>query len=168
MTAEFKRLGKRGSYRLGELRFKPGREPERPRAFEPRFTRPDRGAPTSAWLLGLLVGTLLIALGAVLGLWFMPFAAGLLAGVANWVGRWPLRIAAPAMAVMAAVGWAAPLGWSVLHGEAYGPVAREVAAIIGLPGYAAVGMIAVLLVAVVQALVGYWLGRAVAPRRASR
>jgi hypothetical protein len=168
MSAEFKRLGRRGSYRLGDLRFKAGQEPGRPPAFQPRFKRPDRGAPTSVWLLGLLAGALIIVVGTGLGLWLMPFAVGLLAGVANWVGRWPLRIAVPAVTAMAAGGWIVPLGWSVFRGAAYGPVAREIAAIIGLPGYAAVGMIAVVLVAVIEALVGYWLGRALALRSAGR
>ncbi|HEY2504919.1 MAG TPA: hypothetical protein VGI58_00240 [Streptosporangiaceae bacterium] len=167
MTAEFKRLGRRGAYRLGDLRYKAGQEPGGP-AFRPRFTRPDRSAATSVWLLGLLAGSVVIIAGTALGLWFMPFAVGLLAGVANGVGRWPPRVAMPAVAATATAGWAIPLGWSVLRGAAYGPVAREIAAQVGLPGYAAVGMIAVVLVAVIQALVGYWLGRALAPRPASR
>ena len=168
MSAEFKRLGKRGAYRLGDLRYKAGQDAGPPSSFRPRFTRPDRGAVTFVWLLGLLTGSLLIIAGAALGLWFMPFAVGLVAGVANWVGRWPLRVAVPAVAVMAIAGWAIPLGWSVLRGAADGPVAREIAAILGLPGYAAAGVIAVVLVAVVEALAGYWLGRAVTPWPASR
>jgi hypothetical protein len=40
-------------------------------------------------------------------------------------------------------------------------VARVIAALGGLPAYAATGVLATLLVAVIQALAGYWLGRAV-------
>ena len=163
MTAEFKRLGKRDSYRLGQLGAQGIREAARPTLFQPRFNRPDRGLPVSAWLLGLMVGAVAIAVGAYLGSWFMPFVLGLLAGLANKIGGWPVRLALPAIALMAALGWGAPLVWATMHGQPYGAVAREMAAIAGLPGYAAVGLAGTLLVAVVQAIVGYWLGRAMTP-----
>jgi len=41
-------------------------------------------------------------------------------------------------------------------------VAR-IASLLGLPGYAAVGMILTVLIAVVQGMTGYWLGRALTP-----
>ena len=41
-----------------------------------------------------------------------------------------------------------------------------IAALAGLPAYAATGIAAALLVAVVLGLVGFWLGRALTPRRA--
>lgn len=164
MTADFKRLGKRGSYRLGQLRAQGvgGRAYDEP--FQPRFVRTDHRWPASHWLLGLLGGTLLVVAGAAAGWWFMPFVAGLLAGGANWIGAWSHRVAVPAVALMAAAGWAVPLWWAVLRGEPDGAVAREVAAIGGLPGYAAVGMLVTVLVAAVQAIIGYWLGRALTPR----
>jgi len=164
MTAEFKRLGKRGSYRLGQLKAQGIREPTRPTVFQPRFSRPDHGLPVSAWLLGLLFGAIAIAIGAYLGSWFMPFILGMLAGLANKVGGWPARLALPAVALMAAIGWGAPLALATLQGQPYGAVAREVAAIGGLPGYAAVGLGGTVLVAVVQVIVGYWLGRAMTPQ----
>jgi hypothetical protein len=164
MTAEFKRLGKRGSYRLGRLRAQGITKLPPPVPFQPRFVRPDHRWPLSVWLLGLLAGAVLIVAGAAVGWWFMPFVVGLLAGLANRIGRWPLRGGLPAVAVMAAVGWAAPLWWLVLHGQPYGAVARVIAALAGLPGYAAAGMVMTVLIAVVQALVGYWLGRALTPR----
>ena len=82
MTAEFKRLGKRGSYRLGQLRAQGIRELGRPALFLPRFNRPDHALPVSAWLLGLLLGAATIAGGAYFGSWFMPFVVGLLAWAA--------------------------------------------------------------------------------------
>lgn len=167
MTAEFKRLGKRGSYRLGQLRAQGIARHAPPVPFQPRFgRRPDHRWPVSAWLLGLLGGLLVIVAGAVVGWWFVPFVVGVLAGLANRIGGWPARFAVPAVALMAAAGWAAPLWWSVLRGEPYGAVARVIAALLGLPGFAAVGMVVTVLVAVSQALAGYWLGRAITPRPA--
>ena len=164
MTAEFKRLGKRGSYRLGQLRAQGIHEASRPTLFQPQFNRPDHGLPASAWLLGLLLGAAAIAVGARLGSWFLPFVVGLLAGLANRAGGWPVRLALPAIGLMAVIGWGAPLGWAALHGRPYGAVARELAAIGGLPGHASVGLGLTVLVAVVQVTVGYWLGRAMTPR----
>jgi hypothetical protein len=164
MTAEFKRLGKRGSYRLGQLKAKGLRELAQPTLFRPRFNRPDRGLPASAWLCGLLLGTVAIAIGAYSGSWWIPFVLGLLAGFANKVGGWPVRLALPAVVLMAAIGWGVPLGWAALHGQPYGAVAREAAALSGLPAHASVGLGVTVLVAIVQVIVGYWLGRALTPR----
>ncbi|MGO8961387.1 MAG: hypothetical protein ACLQFR_29070 [Streptosporangiaceae bacterium] len=163
MTAEFKRLGKRGSYRLGQLRAQGIRGPARQALFQPRFNRADRGLPASAWLLGLAFGAVAIGVGAYFGSWFMPFLLGLLAGLANKVGRWPVYVALPAVGLMAAIGWGAPLLLATLQGEPYRAVARELAAISGLPGHAAVGFGVTVLVAVVQVTVGYWLGRTMTP-----
>jgi hypothetical protein len=163
MTTDFKRLGKRGSYRLGRLRAQGIRELSQPTPFRPSFARNPRHGPVTAWLLGLVLGIAIIAGGAALGWWFMPFVAGLAGGLANRIAGWRTRIAVPAVVVMAVAGWGIPLLWQVLHGQPYWAVAREIAAIGGLPGSAAVGMAATLLVAVVQAVVGYWLGRALTP-----
>jgi Na+-transporting methylmalonyl-CoA/oxaloacetate decarboxylase gamma subunit len=162
MTADFKRLGKRGAYGLGQLRTQgvPGQQPP---AFRPRFVRPYHRWPVSAWLCGLVAGVLLIAAATAIGWWFMPFVIGLLAGLANYVGRWPTRVALPAVAIISAAGWVAPLWWSVLRGAPYGAVARVIAALLGLPGYAVVGIVLTVLIAVVQGMSGYWLGRAVTP-----
>ncbi len=166
MTTDFKRLGKRGSYRLGRLRAQGIREMSTPVPFRPKFTRSYRRGPASAWLLAVIIGVAVIAGGAVLGWWFMPFVAGVACGLANWMAGWRTRIALPGVAAMALAGWGIPLWWQVLHGQAYGAVAREIAAIGGLPGYAAVGIAVTLLIAVVQAVVGYWFGRAVTPHPA--
>jgi hypothetical protein len=163
VTADFKRLGKRGSYGLGQLRTQglPGQQPPAP--FRPRFVRPYHRWPVSAWLLALLAGVLLIAAAAAIGWWFTPFVVGLLAGLANHVGRWPTRIALPAVAAISAVGWLVPLWWYVLRGAPYGAEARVIAALLGLPAYAAAGMALTVLIAVVQGMTGYWLGRALTP-----
>lgn len=163
MTADFKRLGKRGSYRLGQLRAQGVAQVRRPVPFQPRFARPDHRWPPSAWLIGLIASVLVIAAGAAMGWWFLPFAVGVLAGLANRIGRWPSRVALPALALAAAAGWAAPLCWSVLSGQPDGAVARVIAALLGLPAFAAVGIAATVLVAVAQVVVGYWLGRALTP-----
>jgi hypothetical protein len=164
MTAEFKRLGKYGSYRLGQLKAQGIRELARPTLLQPRFNRPDRGLPRSAWLCGLLLGTVAIAIGAASGSWFMPFVLGLLAGFANRVGGWPVRMAVPAVVLMAVIGWGAPLAWAAIDGQPYGAVAREAAALAGLPAHASVGLSVTMLLAIVQVVVGYWLGRALTPR----
>jgi hypothetical protein len=101
--------------------------------------------------------------GALLGLWFVPFLAGLAAGLAARYGRWRLRVTLPVAVAIAAVGWGAALWWLVLRGRPEGAVAREIAALAGLPAYSAVAIAVTLLVAVIQAAAGLWLGRAVAP-----
>lgn len=163
MTADLKRLGKRGAYRLGQLGAQgvPGYQQQV--RFQPRFVRPYHRWPTSTWLLGLLAGVLLIVVGAVLGWWFMPFAAGVVAGLANRIGRWRMRAALPAVAIVAALGWTVPIVWPVLNGQPYAAVARVIAALLGLPANPVVGIAVTLIVAVVQAVAGYWLGRALTP-----
>ena len=163
MTADLKRLGKRSAYRLGQLGVQGLAGTQRPVPFQPRFIRPYHRWPTSTWLLALLAGVVLVVAGAVLGWWFMPFAAGVLAGLANRVGRWRTRVALPAVAIVAALGWAVPIVWSVLNGQPYAAVARVIAALLGLPANPAVGIAVALIVAVVQAVAGYWLGRALTP-----
>jgi hypothetical protein len=165
MTTDFKRLGKRGSYRLGRLRAQGIKVIPPPEPFRVSFARSYRNGPASAWLLALLAGVAVVAGGAALGWWFVPFAAGLAAGLANRVGGWRTRVAVPAVAAMAATGWAIPLLWEALVAhQPYGAVAREIAALGGLPAYAATGVALTLLIAVAQAVVGYWLGRALTPR----
>ena len=161
MTADLKRLGKRGAYGLGELG-KQGIVPEWPAPFQPRFARPYHRWPSSVWLLGLFAGGLVIAGAAAVGWWFMPFVVALLAGLANHVGRWPTRTALPGVVLMSAAGWVVPLCWSVLRGAPSGAVAR-ITALLGLPGSVAVAMLLTILIAAVQGMTGYWLGRALTP-----
>ncbi|HXW47066.1 MAG TPA: hypothetical protein VEL03_19900 [Streptosporangiaceae bacterium] len=166
MTAEFKRLGKRGSYRLGRLRTQGVRVAAAPEPFRPSFKRSYRRGPASAWVLAAIAAVALIGAGTVIGWWFLPFVAGLAAGLANRVAGWSTATALQAVAAMAVAGWGIPLWWHVLDGQAYGAAARHIAVTNGLPRSAAAGLMLTLVVAIVQAVVGYWLGRAVTPRPA--
>jgi hypothetical protein len=161
VTAEFRRLGKRGAYRLGQLRAQGVAGHRPPKQLRPRFGRhrPHHWS-TFTWLIGLLAGALVIAGTAAVGWWFVPFIAGVAAGFANRAGDWRWRVAVPAVALMAAAGWAAPLLFGVLRGQPYGAVARVIAALSALPADAAAGLVLTVAIAVVQAITGYWLGRA--------
>jgi hypothetical protein len=65
---------------------------------------------------------------------------------------------------MAAVGWGAALAWLALRDRLPEvTVARTIAALAGLPASAAVAIAVTLVVAVLQAVAGLWLGRALAP-----
>jgi hypothetical protein len=158
---DLERLGKRGAYGLGQLATQ-GSGPQPPAPFKPRFVRREHRWPRSVWLLGLLAGALIISVAAAVGWWFVPFVIGLLAGLANHVGRWRTQVALLAVVLMSAAGWVVPLCWSVLSGAPYGGVAR-IATLLGLPGSAAVGMLLSELIAVAQGMTGYWFGRALTP-----
>jgi hypothetical protein len=114
--------------------------------------------------LACLAGTVLMAAGALAGWWFLPFLAGLAAGLAVRLGRLRLRTALAAAVAVAAVGWGAALAWLALRdGLPEVAVGRSIAALAGLPASAAAAIAVTLLVAVVQAAAGLWLGRALAP-----
>ena len=162
--ADLRRLGKRGSYRLGRLGAQPA-APKAPSAPHYPSWAPHHRGPVLLWLLACLAGVVIIAAAAVLGWWFVPFLVGLAAGLAARYGRWRLRVTLPATVAMAAVGWGAALWWLVRGGLPEGAVAREIAALAGLPAHAAVAVAVTLLVAVIQAVAGLWLGRALAPSR---
>jgi hypothetical protein len=164
VSADLTRLGKRTAYRLGRLRAQGTAELARPVPFRPSFTRPRRG-PLSLWIIAWLAGVALIAAGAAAGWWFMPFAAGLLAGLVSRPGEWRLQALLPAVTGLAVAGWGIPLWWPALHGQPSGATARVIAALAGLPAHAWAAITAALLVAIVQALAGSWLGRTLAPRR---
>lgn len=157
--ADLRRLGKRGSYRLGRLGVPPPERGSPPAPHYPSWTPGHRGS-VAAWVLACLAAVAVIAGGAALGWWFLPFVAGLAAGIAAHYGRWRLRVTVPAVAVIAAAGWAIPLWFGTLPGA----TARVVAALAGLPASATAGIAATLLIAVIQALAGLWLGRALTPR----
>jgi hypothetical protein len=162
-VADPHKLGKRGAYRLGRLG---GPAPPRapwPTAPYPSFA-PHRRGPAGAWLLACLAGVVIVAVGALAGWWFLPFLAGLAAGLAIRLGRLRLRTALTAAAAVAAAGWGAALAWLALRdGLPEVAVGRSIAALAGLPASAAAAIAVTLLVAVVQAAVGLWLGRALAP-----
>jgi hypothetical protein len=160
-VADPKRLGKRGAYRLGDLRFSGRPQARGPAPHRPSFgTRRSRGA-VWAWLAACAVTAALLGLGAAFGLWWLPFAAGIAAGAAPWRARSALGLVL--VAVLA--GWGAALWWPALTGAPAGATARAVAALAGLPPYAGVGVAGTLLVGVAQALVAVWLARAVTHRR---
>jgi hypothetical protein len=166
VTADPRKLGKRGSYRLGSLAGPPS---ARPSLRSPRYPAwaPGRRGPVLAWLLAGLACAAILAVGALAGLWYLPFLAGLAAGVAARYGRLRLRVTLPAVVVVAAAGWGAALAWLTLRdGLPEQPVARTIAALGGLPAHAAAGIAVTLLVAAIQAVAGLWLGRAVAPGHA--
>lgn len=164
--SDLRRLGKRGSYRLGRLA-PPPLPPAAAGSHYPSFARRHRG-PTALWLLGCVAAAVAVAAGALAGWWFAPFLAGLAAGLAAGWGRWRLSASLPAVILIAAAGWGAALGWLAAHGLPERAVAREIAALAGLPAHASLTIALTLLVAVIQALAGLWLGRAVTPRRRPR
>jgi hypothetical protein len=155
-----RRLGRKGAYRLGELK-SAAKPPPRARArHQPSFgARRSRGS-AKGWLATCAVAAAALGLGAAFGLWFLPFVAGVLAGVAPWRLRSALGLAV--LAVCA--GWGAALAWPALSGAPAGATARAIAALAGLPPYAGVGVAATLLVGVLQAVVAVWLARALTYR----
>jgi hypothetical protein len=171
-VADLRKLGKRGSYRLGgraggngALRG-PGRAGLTRRRVNFGSSR-SRGR-LGWWAAVSVTGAAVVAVAAEAGLWFMPFAVGLAAGLVTPRAGWRAGRALAAVLVMAAAGWGAPLVWHAVAGEPVGATARVIAALAGLPPHAVFGMVFVLLVACVQAAVGLWLGRAAGPRARPR
>lgn len=115
-------------------------------------------------LLVFVVAAVVVAATAAAGLWFVPFVAGVAAGLLSL--RW--RGAVLAAAAGAVAGWALPLWILALRGYPAVATARAIAALAGLPPYAAVVIAVTLLLAALQALAGGWLARAFAPARAAR
>ena len=162
-VSDLNRLGKRGAYRLGRLGAPAPAPAAPPGPHYPSWVPGHRG-PVLFWLLGCLAAVVVIALGAAAGWWFVPFVAGLAAGVAARYGRWRLRVALPAAALVAAarLGHPArlaggPRGAGPGH-RAGGRGAGRAAA------HAWVAIAATLLVAVLQALAGLWLAWALIPK----
>jgi hypothetical protein len=120
---------------------------------------------TTAYVTGGLAAVVVIAAGTAMNLWFLPFIAGLAAGLTARHGR--LRILLPVTAVIAMAGWVVPLAWQAAHGQPIGATALVVAALAGLPASAALIVGLTLLVAAVQAITGLWLARASTGRRPS-
>jgi hypothetical protein len=158
--ADPRRLGKRGAYRLGELRVTGRPAPRPPAPREPSFRRRRSAGSVLAWLIACAVTAALLGLGAAFGLWFGPFVAGVAAGA----GPWRARPALGLVVLAVAVGWGVALWWPALTGAPAGATARAVAALAGLPPYAAVGVAGTLLAGILQALVAFWLARAVTYR----
>ena len=161
--ADPRRLGRRGSYRLGRMGAPPAPQAPWPAAHYPTWA-PRRRGPVLPWLLACLAGVVIVAVGALAGWWFLPFLAGLGTGLAARYGRLRLRAALPAAVAVAAAGWGAALAWLALRdGLPEAGVARAIAALAGLPASATAAIAVTLVVAALQAAAGVWLGRALAP-----
>jgi hypothetical protein len=155
-VADPRRLGRRGAYRLGDLRAPAPPPPRPPAAFRPTFaSRAPRGSFVR-WLAACAVAAALIGVGAGFGLWFVPFVVGVAAGA----GPWRARSALALVVIATAVGWGAALAWPALSGAPEGATARAVAALAGLPPYAWVGVAGTLLVGIIEGVVATWLARA--------
>ena len=107
------------------------------------------------------VVAIVVAATAQAGLWWVPFPAGVLAGLAS--RRWRRVVLVTVAGAVA--GWALPLWIMALLGYPSGATARAIAGFAGLPPYATVMVIITLLLAALQVLAGAWLARALAPRR---
>ncbi len=112
----------------------------------------------------LVLALVLCSLGAYLGLWWLPFVVGVAAGLPGVTGRLG-RGAVLAATAGAALGWALSLAAMALASLPVGATARIIAGLAGLPPYAGVTVVVVLLLAALQVLVGAWLARAVSPRK---
>jgi hypothetical protein len=166
VAADPRRLGRRGSYRLGSLAGPPPARPSLPSPHYPAWI-PGRRGPALLWALAGLACAAILAVGALAGLWFLPFLAGLAVGIAARFGRLRLRVTLPAVIIVAAAGWAAALAWLMWRdGLPERSVAHTIAALGGLPAHATTGIAVTLLVAAIQAAAGLWLGRALAPGHA--
>jgi hypothetical protein len=162
--AEFRRLGKPGAYRLGLLRAQGLSVVRAPAPFRARFARRrDHRWPALVWLLIVLASLAVIGFATAVGWSFLPLLVGLAAGVANRAGRWPPRVALPAVAGMAAAGWIAPFLLPSVPGNAGGALARAAGALMGLPADAAGVVALTALIAVIQALAGYCVVSAFTP-----
>jgi hypothetical protein len=110
-------------------------------------------------LAGGTLAVIIVAAGAFVGWWFLPFAAGLVIGLA---GRHrSLRSVLVTAVAVAVTGWAIPLAWQAAHGESVVTTARAVAALAGLPASAGLTLGVTFLISAVQALTGVWLSRAI-------
>lgn len=108
-----------------------------------------------------IVGTLLVALGALLGLWWMVAPVGILAGLLVAGAR--NAVAAGGLAAL--LGWGLPLAWqAVVMGQRVSDQASVVGAILGLGANQGVLVILLtLLIAVALGVAGAWVGAALRP-----
>ncbi|MET9853392.1 hypothetical protein ABZY57_10645 [Streptomyces sp. NPDC006450] len=101
-----------------------------------------------------------VALGAWLDLWYLPFAAGIAAGILGARHRWGFLRGTALLLLAGPVPWAAVLALRALAGDGIAGTARTAAALAGLPAMAAVTVLLSLLVALTVAGLGSWTGRA--------
>jgi hypothetical protein len=96
--------------------------------------------------------------GTAWGLWFLPFAVGVLTGLAFVIRDGKARWAVALASLSALVGWSLPLLARAAGGQPVEGTARVVAAVAGLPPYALLPLAATVLVAIVQAATGVFAG----------
>ena len=114
---------------------------------------------TVATAAGCVAAVIVIAAGAAAGLWFLPFVAGLVIALMARSGRaWVILLTS---AVVAVAGWAVPLALLAVDKEPVVATARAVSALAGLPASAAPVVGATLIVAVIEAITGASLARAI-------
>jgi hypothetical protein len=158
---DVKRLGKLGAYRLGDLRVLGDAPPRTPVPHEPSFGTRRSRVGVVRWLCSCAAVAAVLGLGAWLGLWWLPFVVGVAVGLIPWRTRSALCW----LTLAVLVGWGVTLWIPALTGAPQGATAREVAALAGLPPYAVTGVVATLLVGILQALVALWLTGALRPQR---
>jgi hypothetical protein len=137
------------------------RQPEQVRE-ETQAAPGRRGVTRSGLVLTAVGGAALIWGGALLGIWFGPLIVGVLAGACF---RWARVRLTPALAAAYAAaigGWSVPFVVRAGQGQPVAATAREVAALAGLPAHAAIVIALMLVVAVLQASAGFWVGWATA------
>src|SRR5260370_22003511 len=126
-----------GSSRLGSRAGPLSARPPLPSPHYPTWT-PGRRGPILLWLLSCFAGAAILAVGALAGLWYLPFLAGLATGLVARYGRLRLRVSLPAAVIVAAAGWGAAMAWLALRpGVPEASVARTIAALGGLAAPAA-------------------------------
>lgn len=117
-----------------------------------------RRATWSGLVLTAVGGAALIWAGALGGIWFGPLLVGVLAGAGFPWTRVGVAAAFGAACTAAIGGWSVPFVVRAGQGQPVAATAREVAALAGLPAYAAIVISLSLAVAVLQASAGFWVG----------
>ena len=107
------------------------------------------------WFVIALIGIGWTLAGMLLGLWWMPFVAGLFIGLTVRHAR----IAIPTGAVIGLIGWGLPLIAEQFR-YGLGPTAGSLAAIMGFTHQAAVPLILTCLVGLLLGVTGAWLSSA--------
>jgi hypothetical protein len=135
-------------------------EYEAPAADPPAVVR--RTASRGQRYATVAVGAVVVAASTAVGPWFAPFALGVFLGVLGMVRNLRASTALWCGAGAAALGWAVPLVVRAVAGEAVVATARVAGAMIGLPAVGWLFIVVTLLIAVLQAMIGAWLGRSLA------
>jgi hypothetical protein len=107
------------------------------------------------WFIIALIGIALTVTGMLLGLWWIPFIAGLFIGVTVRHAH----VAIPTSALVGLIGWGVPL-MAVQFRYGLGPAAGSLAAIMGFTHQAAVPLILTCLVGLLLGVTGAWLASA--------